>query len=349
MILKQKGYPEILRLELTNTCNLSCPHCRHHALDKKEAGQYHDYYRTPIQMSDDQVERIFDEVAAWKPSVTLNVANEPLLATAFRTAAAKVKALGLAGTFNTNGLLITEELARFLVDIEFDSVNVSVDALTPETLKKARGFTRLDRLVEKVELLARVRGERRLPRIGVTFVETSYNYHELPGFLEFWKSRVDVVRVTGYIQDMRPDVERINPNLSRNDLPERIPCQQLFRDIVIRANGDVTPCVITSEQPDVTLGNIFRDGGVLAVWNSPAFQALRDRHNAGCWNDIDFCENCDYWVETSDFKEKVEDGFLIRSPSPFTTFYNVLNRLDSWNRGLHDRQGRGAEDERKTS
>lgn len=342
-MLNQKDYPEIVRLELTNTCNLSCPHCRHHAQEKRESGAYHSYYRTPIHMTQAQIDAIVDEIAEWQPSVTLNVANEPLLAPLFRHAAAAVKKKGLAATFNTNGLLIDEELARFLVDIEFDSINVSVDALTPEVLKKARGFTRLDKLVDKVELLLRVRGAQKKPRIGVTFVETEYNTHEIPGFLEFWRSRVDVIRITGYIQDMHPDVEQINAHMRRDMLPERVACQQLFRDIVIRANGDVTPCVITAEQPEITIGNIFRDGGIRAVWTAPAFQALRDLHMAHRWDEIDACAQCDYWVETLDFQERVENGFLIRTPSPYSSFFNVLDRLDTWNRSLHDRQGSGAE------
>lgn len=342
-MLKHKGHPEIVRLELTNQCNLSCPHCRHHAADKKETGSYHDYYKTDIQMTAAHVDSIIDEIAPWKPSVTLNVANEPLVAPVFRHAARRVKEAGLAATFNTNGLLINKELAEFLVEIGFDSINISIDALTPETLKLARGITSLDLLVRKIEMLVEARGDKPLPRIGVTFVETDYNYHEIPGFLEFWKDRVDVIRVTGYIQDLQPDVERINPTLSRADLPPRVPCKQLFRDIVIRANGDVTPCVITSEQPDIAIGNIFRDGGVAAVWNSPQFQKLRNQHNCGNWDDISFCRNCDYWVETLNFKEEVKDGFLVRTPSPYTTFYNVLERLDNWNTALHDRQGTGAE------
>ncbi|CAA7615916.1 putative Molybdopterin cofactor synthesis protein A [Magnetospirillum sp. LM-5] len=341
MQLESVEHPTIVRIELTNQCNLSCPHCRHHALEKKQTGNYHEYYRSEIQMTHEQVDSLVDEIAEWRPSVTLNVANEPLVATTFRHAAERVKQKGLAGTFNTNGLLIDEDLARFLVDIGFDSVNVSVDAATPETLKKARGFARLDKLVEKVELLLKVRGAKPLPRVGVTFVETDYNYQEIPAFLEFWKSRVDLIRVTGYIQDLRPDIERINPTLHRDMLPERIPCKQLFRDIVIRANGDVTPCVVTSEQPDIVVGNIFRDGGVRAVWNSPRFRELRELHNAGRWDETGFCKNCDYWVETQGYTEAVKDGFLIRTPSPYTTFYNVLDRLGSWNRDLHDRQGMG--------
>lgn len=336
--LKHKEMPDIVRLELTNTCNLACPHCRHHSKEKRKPENYSPYYQTPIHMTEERIAAIFEEVATYKPSVTLNVANEPLVAKTFPFAARKVKELGLVGTFNTNGVTLDEKMSQFLVDLQYDSVNVSIDAMTPETLKRARGITTLDRLIKNVETLIRIRGEKLLPRIGVTFVETDYNCHEIPDFLNFWKQRADVIRLTGYIQDLTPDVSRI-PGVRREDLPERVPCKQIFRDIVIRANGDITPCVITAEQPSIVVGNIFRDGGVRAVWNGEGMNKLRELHNSGRWDEISFCKPCDYWVETFDMKVEERDDFLIRTPSPYTTFYNVIDKMKNWNKDIHDRQG----------
>ena len=338
MTLKHKQMPEIVRLELTNTCNLACPHCRHHSAEKRKPENYSPYYQTPIHMTEERIAAIFEEVAPWHPSVTLNVANEPLIAKTFPFAVRKVKECGLVGTFNTNGLTMNQEVCQLLVDVQYDSVNVSIDAMTPETLKKARGITRLSTLIGNVEMLIKTRGNKPLPRVGVTFVETDYNYHEIPAFLEFWKQRADVIRVTGYIKDLTPDVSVI-PGHTRADLPPRVPCKQIFRDIVIRANGDVTPCVITAEQPNIVVGNIFKEGGVAAVWNGKRMQELRDLHNSGRWDEISFCKPCDYWVETFEMKAEERDGFLIRTPSPYTKFYNVIDKMKNWNKNLHDRQG----------
>nr|NQU89368.1 SPASM domain-containing protein [Bacteroidota bacterium] len=329
--------PQIVRLELSNTCNLSCPHCRHHSPQKKADDNY-EYYRRPIHMTEEEAGSIIEEVAPYKASFTLNAANEPLTAKAQLFAIRKVKELGLAGLFNTNGLLLTEKIARFLVDIEFDSVNFSIDAMTPETLKKARGISTLDKLIEKVELLINERGERMFPRIGVTFVKMDYSYHEIPAFLEFWKKRVDVIRISGFIKALRPDIS-ILPGTTKEDLPERVPCKQLFREILIRANGDVTPCVISAERTNIVVGNIFKDGGVRSVWHGKNMQKLRELHNSYKWGQISYCAQCDFWVESFDMKDEERDGFLIRTPSPYTTFYNVKEKLDNWNKNLHDRQG----------
>lgn len=340
MKLEYRNMPQIIRIELANTCNSECPHCRHHSPDKKKASDYPEYYKNPIHMTEEQISAIIDEVAPFKPSVTLNVANEPLIAKNFLYAARYLKEKGLAGTFNTNGIALDGKIASFLVDIQFDSVNVSIDALTPETLKKARNSYALDRLVNNVELLIKARQDKLFPRIGVTFVKTDYNYHEISEFLEFWKKRIDVIRITGFIQEGRADILEI-PGVKREDLPSRVACKQIFRDIVIRANGDVSPCVIASEDPSIVVGNVFKDGGIKSVWNGDYLNKMRKQHNNGEWNSIDICKKCDYWVETFDMKEKVEDGFLVRTPSPYTAFYNVLEKMDSWNRSLHDRQGTG--------
>jgi len=336
--------PAIIRWELHNQCNLSCPHCRHHALDKRKSDNYPDYYRTKKEFTTHEIDRLVEEVAEYKPSFTLNVANEPTIGDTFMHACRKIKAHGLSGTFNSNGLKLTKEIAKFLVEIEWDSVTISVDATTPESLMKARGIPFLDQVHDAVFNLLEARGDKPFPRIGVTFVDCDYNHDEIPEFLDFWKQHVDFIRTTGFIQDLIPDVEKIGGEIARSSVPEeRLPCKQLFSDIVIRANGDVTRCVITSESPsleDTVIGNVFSDGGVLGVWNSQEFERLRDIHNSGGACNLDYCNSCDYWIETLDMQEEVTEEFVIRKPGPYTTFYNIKNRIGNWDKErLHDRQG----------
>ena len=48
------------------------------------------------------------------------------------------------------------------------------------------------------------------------------------------------------------------------------------------------------------------------------------------------------WLDIEDIEEEEQEDedFLIRTPSPYTTFYNVKSRLVNWDRTeLHDRQG----------
>jgi len=284
-------------------------------------------------MSIEQVQQIIDEITEFHPSLTLNIANEPLIAKAFEHCVRQVKGRGLVATFNTNGVALTEDIARLLVETQFDSVVVSVDAATADTLKKVRGIRDLDKLVWTIEMLLEIRGEKTLPRIGVSFVPQPANQHEMPKFIEYWGKKVDFIRITGFVDDDQPRV-------SGGSLPPRIPCQQLYQNIVIRANGDVSPCVVCTVNPKIVMGNVFRDGGVLAVWRGERLQHWRSLHDSGRWSELHPCHQCDYWVDSCGFKEEIRDGFLVRTSSPFTTFYNVIDRLKNWDRTvLHDRQG----------
>ena len=77
-----------------------------------------------------------------------------------------------------------------------------------------------------------------------------------------------------------------------------------------------------------------------AVWNGEKLNSLRHLHNSGKENEISFCGPCDYWLDTLDMEEREDEDFMIRTPSPYTTFYNVKSKLGNWDRtALHDRQG----------
>jgi radical SAM protein with 4Fe4S-binding SPASM domain len=331
MKLQANKMPEIVRIELSSSCNLRCPQCRHNrpGKDKKNA--------IDAEMSREQVNQIIDEIAPYNPSVTLNVGNEPLIAKNFKECAKRVKEKGLAATFNTNGIAMTEEIAHFLMDIQFDSITFSIDAFTPQTLKKVRGIDSLDKSIEKVDMMLKIRGDNPFPRIGVSFCEQPANEHELQDFLHYWGKKVDVIRVSGFIYDD-------NLKLPEAELPSRIPCKQIFRDMVIRANGDVSPCVVSVVNPEITMGNIFKDGGVAAVWNSEPLNTWRSLHNIGKWNELSPCNKCDYWVDSCNVQEKIQDGFLIRYSSSFSAFYNVIDRMKTWNKNLHDRIGHATTD-----
>ena len=123
--------------------------------------------------------------------------------------------------FLIHGLLLNKSNCEFLVEQKYDSVNISIDATTPETLKKARGITALDKLIRNVKLLHEIRGDNLFPRIGVTFVVMPYNENEIQDFLNFWKDIADVIRLTGLITDKKPDMS-VLPGFKNYKVPARL-------------------------------------------------------------------------------------------------------------------------------
>ena len=71
-----------------------------------------------------------------------------------------------------------------IVKKKIESVMFSVDAVTPETLKKVRGIDKLEKIENNVINLVKIRGSRKLPRIGVTFTVQEANKKEQNKFVK---------------------------------------------------------------------------------------------------------------------------------------------------------------------
>ena len=81
----------------------------------------------------------------------------------------------------TNGTLIREADARWLVAQRYDDLTFSIDAATQGTMKRLRGAD-LDRILRILEVIDSEKQVARslLPRIIVNFVAQADNYRELP-------------------------------------------------------------------------------------------------------------------------------------------------------------------------
>lgn len=136
--------PTFVQLRVTNLCNLRCKMC----------GQWGDtgIYRTdgfPLSTTDGETERnrikeliglkrqlslsdyvrLLDEIAPWKPIVSL-FGGEPFLYPEIMPLIAEVKKRGLTCTIITNGGRLAQN-ARDLVEIGIDSIAVSIDGPPP--------------------------------------------------------------------------------------------------------------------------------------------------------------------------------------------------------------------------
>lgn len=309
--------PERLLLDLHGACNLRCPMCLLHGSDDREAVQ-----AKIGTMTVEAARRIMDEVMHAQPLIQPSMWGEPLLAKALRAHVTDMKARGITVAMNTNGLTLTPALARFFVEVKLDSIFFSLDATTPETLKKVRGIDKLDKIIRNLEMLLRVRGDAAYPRVGASFTVQDENRHELEAFVDHWTQIVDVVRVGSVYEDGR--LTGIEPPR------QRVPCHALYQTMPIHSNGNASICCFDSFGTQV-MGNVFADG-VKAVWHGEAFNRVRRHHEAGQWDQVPFCKNCNAWSGYQ-YQEEVRDGLLIRRSAQFI-YYNRLDRLTNWHERL---------------
>jgi MoaA/NifB/PqqE/SkfB family radical SAM enzyme len=304
--------PRVL-LDLATKCNLRCPMCPVWGSGDDAAI---DNVAGVMELGASR--RLLDELMAAKPLVQPNMYGEPLLAPNLRERIADMKARGMSIAMNTNGLTLDEDLAKYFVEQQVDSVMFSLDATTRDTLKKIRGIYKLERIERAVFLMLKVRGDAVKPRVGVSFTIQNENRHEVDDFVRRWVGIVDVVRMGIIFENGTfPDMEAP---------PERKPCPALYNTLPVHNDGTVTVCCLDGFK-QTNVGNVFKDG-LAKVWHGEEFAKVRYFHETGQWDKVPFCKPCNGWAQY-EFEEEVKDGLLIRR-SPQYTYYNKIARLNNW-------------------
>jgi len=262
--------------------------------------------------------RMLDEISGAKPLVQPSLYGEPLLIPDLKDRIIDMNSRGISIALNTNGLTLSENIAKFLVEQQVDSVMFSIDSVTKETLKKIRGIDKLAKIEAAVMRLLRFRGENDKPRIGVSLTIQEDNRHEVEAFVKRWVGVVDVVR-TGYVFENGTFPEM-------NTDGERLPCPALYNTLPVHNDGQATICCLDGFRK-TNVGNVFKDD-VASVWQGEAFAKVRYFHETKQWDKVPFCKDCNGWAQ-HEFDEEIRDGLLIRR-SPQFTYYNKIIRLTNW-------------------
>jgi radical SAM protein with 4Fe4S-binding SPASM domain len=177
--------PYVVSWNLTYRCNLACEHC------------YLDAGRTPLvgtenfadrsELGTDECFRVIDEIATFAPEcVTILTGGEPLLRRDILEIVRRASERGLWVVVGTNGVRITENVAKRLADAGARGLSLSLDALDPDRhdhFRKVRGAWR--NTVEGAEILNRTG----LPFIVQT-TAGSHNLGELDAIADFAHDRL---------------------------------------------------------------------------------------------------------------------------------------------------------------
>lgn len=103
--------------EITRRCNLACIHCR----ASSERGPY------PDELTTDEGLRLLDEIASFSSPVIILTGGEPLLREDVYDLAAYGTKKGLRMVLATNGTLVTEAVARRMIEAGIQRVSISLD------------------------------------------------------------------------------------------------------------------------------------------------------------------------------------------------------------------------------
>jgi radical SAM protein with 4Fe4S-binding SPASM domain len=177
--------PYVISWNLTYRCNLACEHCYLDAggLPLVDTENFADR----SELGTEECFRVIDDIAAFAPEcLTILTGGEPLLRRDILEIVRRAAERGLWVVVGTNGVSITENLARRLAEAGARGLSLSLDALDPDRhdgFRKVRGAWR--NTVEGAEILNRTG----LPFIVQT-TAGSHNLGELETIADFAHDRL---------------------------------------------------------------------------------------------------------------------------------------------------------------
>jgi radical SAM protein with 4Fe4S-binding SPASM domain len=289
---KEQPFVPHLEVELNYSCNLRCPMCTWSAetmVEKKE-----DWF--PF---DDFKKLLNDAVRNGTKSIRFTYINEPLIRQDIDSFVKSANEIGILDTIiTTNGTLLTEEMSKKLIESGLTKINVSLDAVTKETYEKVRVGGDFDKTVQNIKNFLKIRDSlnKKLPKLGVSFVRTKMNEHEYLDFIKYWEKIADHVSIQNPTnpfgkgkfhdptkgKDFFPDEKTKSPKLHK--------CPEPFKRMTVRGNGDVLGCC-SFYAVDLVVGN-WKNESITDIWNGEKMKQLREIHKNGEYFKNPACKTC---------------------------------------------------------
>jgi len=307
--------PYVVSWNLTYRCNLACEHCYLDAGGSPLVGT--ENFADRSELGTEECFRVIDDIAAFAPEcVTILTGGEPLLRRDILEIVQRAAERGLWVVVGTNGVRITENVARRLAAAGARGLSLSLDALDPDRhdrFRKVRGAWQ--NTVEGAAIL----GRTGLPFIVQT-TAGAHNLGELEAIADFAHERLAAkvwnlyfLVPTGrgqFVSDMTPaqydevlaSLYRIQQKYERRMLVNAKCAPHFIKTVLenhgtqirtysggaggcpagthymgIRPNGDVTPCPYLP----VFAGSL-RSASLADLWMSSAlFADIRRRTSLG--------------------------------------------------------------------
>jgi radical SAM protein with 4Fe4S-binding SPASM domain len=177
--------PYVVSWNLTYRCNLACEHCYLDAGPRPAVGT--ENFADRSELGTEECYEVIDQIAAFAPEcLTILTGGEPLLRRDILEIVRRASERELWVVVGTNGVSITENVAKRLAEAGARGLSLSLDALDPDShdhFRKVRGAWR--NTVQGAEILNRTG----LPFIVQTTVG-SHNLGELEAIADFAHDRL---------------------------------------------------------------------------------------------------------------------------------------------------------------
>lgn len=215
------GAPLAVTFNLTNLCNLRCPHCYQNAISSK----------LPTEVTTPEILSILHQLAEYGVAGMLFGGGEPLMhRDIFQILRTTIK-LGMFANLSTNATLITEKIAQKIKDTGISRVTVSLDGVG-KTHDKMRGKEgTFERTVQGIKNCKAIGMET-----GIAVTLTKYNVDEMPELVAFAKE----LNLAGILLNHFMPIGRgkENPDLDVSNEEREAVLRLFYKELVLASNTD---------------------------------------------------------------------------------------------------------------
>jgi sulfatase maturation enzyme AslB (radical SAM superfamily) len=266
------GLPEIVQIESTNMCNAKCVFCPRDEMHRRQGIMSLELFR-----------KVVDECAELGIThVRMHNYGEAFMDRRLveKVRYAKAKGIREVGVIS-NGSLLTEDIARGVIEAGLDAINISVDASGKDVFESTRLGLNYDKVIANIERLVRIRAEsgRRRPKLILSFVRQNNSADE-QAFIEHWKAIADKIHIT----DLHNWAGTLN---SESDV--NYPCYRPWLTFTVLWDGRVSLCCADFDGRTV-LGDL-NTSTIRDIWNAAPYVQVRRQHLESGGPDI--CRACD--------------------------------------------------------
>lgn len=278
----------VTELDLTNRCNNKCPGCCGVNGNGAELSQH-------------QVDLVVKSISDMNgKGVIMSGGGEPLISPYFVYAVNEFKKRGIKLGLNSNGLALTENLARLIAE-NFEYFRISLDAASPELYLKTHGMSEgaFKKTVENIRMFSRIKKELYSAiSFGVGFLTSKDTATEMEDFVQLVKDMgADFAQFrpfTGDFYDITDEYLRIKEKYETDGFAVRASlqkykemktkgernydkCRGMFFSTVITADAKVFSCLHHRQEnrhflgqitDTVSLSEIFRSARMREVYES---------------------------------------------------------------------------------
>lgn len=282
-------FPQNVHVEVANICNLHCVMC---PIDQqtREKGFMN------LETFEKIVRQCRGEFSMEK--MALMGLGEPFLNPKLIAMSRYAKEQGIRHIFtSTNATIINEKMSEEIVlKSGFDLISFSFDGARKETYESIRVGASFDKVLGNILNFIQIRKKyrKKRPIINMQLLVMQETQHEVKDFVRFWNEKLDSHDII-FIRDVDTFGGQVADHRLSRQLPEieRIPCIQLWRDFAISWEGLVAVCC-KDVFYKLSVGNI-NENTIAEIWKNEKWETIRKLHNAGRWDEIHLCKNCNEW------------------------------------------------------